>query len=170
MDQHRLSTELRKCLESKGCDKCSNHEAETILACKGLMKKAYEKIKYYEDLEEYGKTVKLPCAPGDILYRINTDEICPCEDIEIYRIDNIVICGNGEILFKYNSYDGIICNAENIINGSRYLDIYRIFLTRKEAEEALKQTIKSAKQSLAHLNECKAFAAGERFTPIRDYD
>lgn len=167
MEENKLSMDLRHCMDGE-CEACAQYKTATFLTCQSLVQEAYRRIKYHEELEEKGKTVRFPCVPGDILYRINTDEMHPCADIETYKVDNIVICGNGEILFKYNPYDGIICNAENITSGSRYLDIYRVFLTRKEAEEALEQTIKSAKQSLIHLNECRAFAAGERFTPARD--
>lgn len=33
--------------------------------------KLAEKLKEYEDLEEQGKLLKLPCAVGDTVYRIN---------------------------------------------------------------------------------------------------
>lgn len=98
----------------------------------------YERLKYYEDLEQ-GLLLKFPCKVGDTLYRIDTDEKIENTEIEYLTIENIVICEDGEVLFKYDSYDGIICHLENIITDKPYLDFYRVFLTRTEAEEALKR-------------------------------
>jgi hypothetical protein len=45
------------------------------------------KLKEYEDLEEQGRLVKLPCKVGDTVYVDNT--ILPIEDMECYEdIDN----------------------------------------------------------------------------------
>ncbi len=98
-----------------------------------------ERLAEYEDLEEQGKLLKLPCAVGDRIYRIDTDEKIENREIEIYDIDNIVICSDGEILLKYDAYDGVICHLENITTDKPYLDYYRCFLTKEEAEAALKE-------------------------------
>lgn len=46
-----------------------------------------EKLKEYEDLEEQGRLIKLPCKVGDTVYVDNT--ILPIEDMECYEdIDN----------------------------------------------------------------------------------
>ena len=46
-----------------------------------------EKLSTYEDLEEQGRLVKLPCKVGDTVYVDNT--ILPIEDMECYEdIDN----------------------------------------------------------------------------------
>ena len=101
--------------------------------------KLAEKLKEYEDLEEQKKLLKLPCAVGDRIYRIDTDEKIENREIEIYDIDNIVICSDGEILLKYDAYDGVICHLENITTDKPYLDYYRCFLTKEAAEAALKE-------------------------------
>ena len=45
------------------------------------------KLKDYEDLEEQGRLIKLPCKVGDTVYVDNT--ILPIEDMECYEdIDN----------------------------------------------------------------------------------
>ncbi len=98
-----------------------------------------ERLAEYEDLEEQGKLLKLPCAVGDRIYRIDTDEKIENREIEIYDIDNIVICSDGEILLKYDAYDGVICHLENITTDKPYLDYYRCFLTKEAAEAALKE-------------------------------
>ena len=35
----------------------------------------YERLKYYEDLEEDGKLLKLPCKPGDTVYLLVNDGV-----------------------------------------------------------------------------------------------
>ncbi len=100
--------------------------------------KAIEKLKEYEDLEEQGLLLKLPCKVGDTLYLIDTDEKIKDAGVEHLTIENIVIYGDGEVLFEYDAYGGIICHLENIITDKPYLDFYRVFLTQAEAEEALK--------------------------------
>jgi len=98
-----------------------------------------KKINTFDRLEEIcnaerdGRCVVLPCKVGDTVYRIDIDP-----EIEYFNIDNIVICDNGDILLKYDAHDGVICTAENIIKGTTYLDYYLVFLTKEEAEQALK--------------------------------
>lgn len=93
----------------------------------------------YKDAEKQGKLLKLPCAVGDRIYRIDTDEKLESREIEIYDIDNIVILVDGTILLKYDAYDGVICELENIVSEKPYLDFYRCFLTKSAAEQALKE-------------------------------
>lgn len=52
MAEKKLSEELRHCLEGKGCENCSNYQSESRLTCPGLLQKAYEAVKEYEDFEE----------------------------------------------------------------------------------------------------------------------
>lgn len=99
-------------------------------------------LKEYKDLEEQGKLPKLPVAVGDRIYVVDTDERLPDEEIEVYNIDNIVIASDGTILLKYDAYDGVICELENIITDKPYLDFFRCFLSREEAEAALKEMSK----------------------------
>lgn len=47
----KLSEELRHCLEDESCGDCQYHEPETKFICKGLLQKAYERIKEYEEME-----------------------------------------------------------------------------------------------------------------------
>ena len=100
---------------------------------------AAEKLAEYEDLEEQGKLLRLPCAVGDRVYVIDTDERLSNKEIKTYDISNIVIADNETILLKYDSHDGVICELENIITDKPYLDFYRCFLLKEEAEAALKE-------------------------------
>lgn len=54
MAEKKLSEELRHCLESNGCvgSDCSFYESKTIFTCRGLLQKAYERIKEYEEMED----------------------------------------------------------------------------------------------------------------------
>lgn len=94
-------------------------------------------VSQYEQLEKEGRLVVLPCKPGDTLFRIDLYPQDTEKVVTPFVVDNIVICEDGEVLLKYDSYDGVICTLESLVNGTRYLDFYRTFLTREEAERAL---------------------------------
>jgi len=89
--------------------------------------------------ERDGRCVVLPCKVGDVLYQIDIDPLYNDKSIRMYDVENITICGDKDkdILLKYDSYDGVICTVENLINGTLYLDYLLTFLTREEAEKAL---------------------------------
>ena len=94
-----------------------------------------EKLKYYEDAEEQGLLLKLPCKVGDTLYRVNKGAKEPVimmrviqlyikqihKDITVMRIDAINDADMGES-----------CYLPRDIGE-------RIFLTREEAEAKLKE-------------------------------
>lgn len=88
-------------------------------------------------MDGQGTFYRFPCKVGDTLYRIDTDEKIDNAEIEPFTVEYIVIYENGEVLFKYDAYDGVICHLENIITDKPYLDYYRVFLTKEEAEQAL---------------------------------
>lgn len=95
-----------------------------------------------DDLLE-NDVIVLPCKCGDTVYRVDTDPCVDDNNIELFYIDNIVICDNGDVLFKYDSYDGVICDLKSIEKGEPYLDYYKVFLTKEEAEKALKVRLKN---------------------------
>ena len=78
----------------------------------------YEKLRKYEDVEEQGLLVKLPCKVGDMVYTA-----CPW-GIESGVVGGIEIISDG--IFVNNTYGGMIGESHNI------------FLTQDEAEEKLK--------------------------------
>ena len=49
----------------------SNKEIPTLIDNAEYWLKAYFKLKEYEDLEEQGRLIKLPCKIGSVLYEIN---------------------------------------------------------------------------------------------------
>ena len=52
MKEKKLSEELRHCLETDCCGDCQYHKPETKFTCRGLLQKAYERIKEYEEMED----------------------------------------------------------------------------------------------------------------------
>lgn len=80
-------------------------------------------MKYYKDLEEQGKLLKLPCAVGDILYYpyINEDEERKIEELEVADVSAKL----------YQKQDGVWGSLEEIGE--------EVFLTRPEAERALEE-------------------------------
>ncbi len=94
---------------------------------------ALNKLAEYEDLEEQGRLLELPCKSGDIVY-------------------DVVLCNDG----KYHVFEMKVCNispfgdargakAWNAYLEGRYVKAYRsfydfgktVFLTRQEAETKL---------------------------------
>lgn len=53
MAENKLSEELRHCLEDDACGDCQYHKPETKFICKGLLQKAYEVVKRYEDWKNW---------------------------------------------------------------------------------------------------------------------
>ena len=83
--------------------------------------KAYYKLQEYEDLEEQGGLVKLPCKVGDTVY------IIIAKSISKQKVKEIIIDGYG-IKFKTNRRMFGLCDV-----------FHTVFLTRPEAEAKLKE-------------------------------
>lgn len=94
------------------------------------------KLADYEDLEEQGLLLKLPCKVGDVVYRINIGAMEPVIPLRVveYRfkiVGNCIrekICCSDDFLCKQPS---IIYYAEDIGN--------KVFLTKSKAEAKLKE-------------------------------
>lgn len=88
---------------------------------------AVDKLKYalgaYEDKEEQGLLIFLPCKVGDTVYFISREEIIPVL-VDGFSINEngLFICGTSEEHFGYSR---LTPPAKNL------------YLTRSEAEEAL---------------------------------
>lgn len=96
---------------------CLPSEAEKIL-------KVAEKLKEYEDLEEQGLILRLPCRVGTIVYVLQSDRIIK---VIITRYDCFK---DGSIWFCFNHGCG-----KSIAEFGK-----TVFLTREEAEAKLKET------------------------------
>jgi poly-beta-hydroxyalkanoate depolymerase len=100
-----------------------------------LVKFALDKLKYYQDLEEQGLLIKLPCRIGDIVYRIRHN--LDAGKISIFELEvseiNISHVNNSDVT-------QIVCR--NNFEGTRYhytleeIGKY-VFFTKSEAEQAL---------------------------------
>ena len=85
------------------CDNCSQGAGN----CK-TVKNMIKKLATYEDLEEQGLLVRLPCKVGDILFRINKGARNPIIKMKVSRITIISKSYNikaieedrGEVLFS----------------------------------------------------------------------
>lgn len=83
---------------------------------------AYYKLQHYEDLEEQGRLITLPCKIGDTVYGIRRYQ------------DRIVKAGTVSEMF-YNRDGELIIAIKNVCRGCWGK---QIFGTREEAEAALK--------------------------------
>lgn len=90
--------------------------------------KAIQRLAKYEDLEESGRLVKLPCAVGDTVYAVTRNfvsKLC---------VNRICVSRNGAWC-DWSIIEGIYPNAQ----GFRTDEIGKtVFLTRAEAEEELR--------------------------------
>lgn len=116
MAEKKLSEELRHCLEGNGCSKCSNYQSESRLTCPGLLQKAYEVVKRYEEM--------FPCKVGDKLY-------CPNQHAKMIA--------EFEVAEIYTFKDGTVI-IDDLENEWDIEDIGKtVFLTKEAAEKALKE-------------------------------
>ena len=106
------------CDNVKGCGGyCAQCNFET---------KTMDKLAEYEDLEEQGLLMRLPCKVGDVLYAVDGN------NIQILEAQNDIALVSGELcLFAENErFADYVC----------YKDIGRtVFFTKAEAEQKLKK-------------------------------
>lgn len=104
------------------------------------MRALFEKLAEYEDLEEQGLLLRLPCKVGDTIW-----ELCKCDD-NVYRIFPMVVkkvIPDGSVRW----IKGKEPTVWNIYATSDYTDMYKtfydigktVFLTQFEAEEKLRE-------------------------------
>lgn len=118
-------------------------EEERLLNASGLISKddmykvmmhLAEKLAEYEDLEEQGKLLKLPCAVGDTVYYADNEYYFTILPV---KVDEISIMESSAILYKCLLFDG---NGDVETQFDFDKDDFgkTVFLTRPEAEQALK--------------------------------
>ena len=105
----------------------SNKEIRTLVDNAEYWLKAYFKLKEYEDLEEQGLLLRLPCKVGDTVYSISNDgKIYPVKATREVRIVNGVL--------------NITCKGCRYSDLVSYDDIGKtVFLTQAKAEQKLKE-------------------------------
>lgn len=104
----------------------------------GLLKpfadKILTKLAVYEDLEEQGLLVRLPCNVGDTVYRVNAGAKQPIIPMTVSEIH--FLCYKNERAIRFDA----IGKEDMGESCYRLEDIGRIvFLTREEAEKKLEE-------------------------------
>lgn len=131
MAEKKLSEELRHCLEGNGCADCTCYETKSVLTCRGLLQKAYEVVKRYEEMEKEGKLIKLPFTTGDEVWVIDENKKFRCKVIKVE------ICNQR----KFAVVEKNMMYEENM--GYIRVPIENfgktVFLTRQEAEDKLEE-------------------------------
>lgn len=127
------------CFGCETINKC--HSGKTSLNC-GFYT-ALKQLKEYEDLEEQGKLLKLPCAVGDTVYHVCIPRNEKPKIIEM-KVGCVEPCG---AIRNYKE----TCEVWNVYAESDYTKAYfkffdfdkTVFLTRGEAESTLGELSKS---------------------------
>lgn len=126
MAEKKLSEELRHCLDGNGCKYCSNYQSESRLTCPSLLQKAYEVVKWYEEM--------FPCNVGDELHLL-LEKMTGGFDIVKSKLVKYSISEKCEIF-------SALYECKEIGNT---IEFYRcdfgetVFLTKEAAEKALKE-------------------------------
>ena len=94
-----------------------------------------EKLADYEDAEEQGRLIKLPCKIGDIIYRVNAGAKEPVIKMRVLQVH-----------YKQLHKDRIIIRIDAINDNDMGENCYlledfgkTVFLTQSEAEQKLKE-------------------------------
>lgn len=124
------------CGQNFHCSRKLNDDGGCINGC--IVPKLYKHLAEYEDLEEQGLLLKLPCKVGTIVYVIDT----------IYECDNDYMDCIMEFPDRYQCERGFKCEYEHekiVVRPESFdfkmLDNFNktVFLTKEEAEEKLKE-------------------------------
>lgn len=90
---------------------------------------AINKLAEYEDAEEQGLLLRLPCKIGDVVYQITRDFISE------FKIKTFV-CDGKSFFFHWQCIKGIYVNVIGFHSSRIGKDV---FLTKEEAEQALER-------------------------------
>ena len=117
-----------------GCDLCCEYckaMEDDSVDCRGCaIDQCFNKLGEYEELEDKGKLLKLPCAVGDTVHEI----IKTREAISEFTVIGFSVSEHG-IFVKWKLINGIYRN----LSGFNDDEIGKtVFLTKEEAEAALK--------------------------------
>lgn len=128
--------------EFTSCEYCEDVEC-TGYKNSCIHRKVYEKLSHYEDLEEQGRLIELPCKVGDTVWCI--DE----EYEEYFGYLFMGMCGEYVIVCpeEYSFQDDFQRQIESMSYESinyEGVDVYiyhrkNVFLTKEEAEAKLKE-------------------------------
>lgn len=112
----------------------SEKEIPTLIDNTEYWLKVYFKLKEYEQLEEQGLLVRLPCKVGDTVYRVNARAKQPIIPMTVSEIH--FLCYKNERAVRFDA----IGKEDMGESCYRLEDIGRIvFLTNEEAEKKLEE-------------------------------
>lgn len=77
-------TKVMQCNDGNKLYDYSNEVVKNVKDFSSRLELMFEKLAMYEDLEEQGRLLKLPCRLGDTIYILNQKRIIPLEICEIY--------------------------------------------------------------------------------------
>lgn len=107
----------------------SEKEIPTLIDNAEYWLQVYFKLKDFEELEEQGFLLRLPCKVGDKVYAITRDFVSE------YTICSIEVYNEG-FFFNWRCEKGIYINIRGFTNYQIGEDV---FLTQAEAEEKLRE-------------------------------
>lgn len=126
---------IRKCGDKLCKNICDDIEYD---CSKCELEKALDKLATYEDLEEQGLLVRLPCKIGDTVYRVNVGAKQPIIPMTVSEIH--FLCYKNERTVRFDA----IGKEDMGESCYRLEDIGRIvFLTHEEAEKKLEEMKKN---------------------------
>lgn len=130
MDTERMINELKNVAEKHGNKRVFTGEVNITAMCEDIIPKL-EQLKRYEDLEEQGLLLRLPCKVGDYVYDIKYNNRIRRSQVTRYDMaQNIGKKYKEHIHTIFNGFHGCFPIS----------DIGKIvFLTQAEAEEALER-------------------------------
>ena len=115
----RITIKADKSLEAVGI--------KYFLKDKKMVFEPLNKLGEYEDAEEQGLLLRLPCKVGDVVYQITRDFISE------FKIKTFV-CDGKSFFFHWQCIKGIYVNVIGFHSSRIGKDV---FLTKEEAEQAL---------------------------------
>jgi hypothetical protein len=98
------------------------------------IREAFNKLAHYEDLEEQGRLIELPCKVGDTVWNVN--EYADGFKIRPMEVESMTIKeGNKSIV-----YLAYLDKPDGLVHGYGFDDFgYALFLTKEEALAKLKE-------------------------------
>lgn len=117
---------------NKTCEEFCKYVVDGCKNC--YIQQVFKKLADYEDLEDQGLLVRLPCKVGDTVYRVNAGAKQPIIPMTVSEIH--FLCYKNERAVRFDA----IGKEDMGESCYRLEDIGRIvFLTREEAEKKLEE-------------------------------
>ncbi|MCM1509086.1 MAG: hypothetical protein NC177_18400, partial [Ruminococcus flavefaciens] len=107
---------------------------DMMLAAADMLENAVKKLNYYANLKEQGRLIELPCKVGDTVYHYDED----FSTILPYSVSLMSV----PYVDAPIQYEALCSNRDELLSAINFTinNIGKtVFLTRKEAEQALKE-------------------------------